>query len=409
MASTACEDVRRPGMDVGPLALVVLQGTPFCNLNCGYCYLSEASRRQRTQMPLQVVETVFSRILSSGLVGASLQVSWHSGEPLVLKPHYYAEAIAAILSLRDRYLPACCDIRFDIQTNGTLIDQDWCDFFKTHASVLNIGISCDGPAEMHDRYRVNWAGRPSHAQVVRGMDLMRANGLLFDAIAVVSPQALDAPEAFVAFFARYRDAIREFHFNLFDEFGIDLSQEAAIAEHAARYARFLRRVLAAYGSAVAPPTCRNFSAFYDMLRSSDATAAGLDARTMSRPLRSLTVDTAGNVSTFYAGLGGDECGDLYGDGRGLLVGNLLHDELQQIATSAKLQRMQQDFERSHRACEAACDYHGLCSGGYNLVKFKRFGHFDASETPECRIHVKTFADTLLDDMARHGAAGSASI
>ena len=126
-----------------------------------------------------------------------------------------------------------------------------------------------------------------------------------------------------------------------------------------------------------------------------------DARSMSRPLRALNVQTNGDVSTLYAGLTGNECQDLYGDGKGLIVGNLLIQELDEIASSGKLRRIVQDFEKSHSACEANCDYYRLCSGGYNLIKFNRFGKFDATETPECYIHVKTFTSTLLSELNRN--------
>jgi hypothetical protein len=66
--------------------------------------------------------------------------------------------------------------------------------------------------------------------------------------------------------------------------------------------------------------------------------------------------------------------------------------------TAFLKLILQDFEKSHLACEKGCDYFSLCSGGYNLVKFKRSGSFEATETPECFVHVKTFADTLLEDL-----------
>jgi uncharacterized protein len=130
-----------------------------------------------------------------------------------------------------------------------------------------------------------------------------------------------------------------------------------------------------------------------------------DARYMSRPFRSLSVDVNGNVSTFYAGLTADESRDLYGDGQGLLIGNLVSQELEEIARSDKLRRIAEDFETSHRACEAVCDYYSLCSGGFNLIKHKRFGTFAATETPECFVHVKTFANALLEDMNKHTGNG----
>ena len=66
---------------IGPVEMVVLQGTPFCNLNCSYCYLSEASRRNKATMDMPTIRTVFDKLLSSRYVDAALNVSWHSGEP----------------------------------------------------------------------------------------------------------------------------------------------------------------------------------------------------------------------------------------------------------------------------------------------------------------------------------------
>jgi uncharacterized protein len=396
------EDIRgRPNDGIcGPIELVVLQGTSFCNLNCSYCYLSESSRRNRSSMSLSALELIFEKILSSRYVGEGLQVSWHSGEPLVLKPGYYAEAIDKILALRNVYLSSDFDIQFDIQTNGTLIDQTWCDLFKAYESVLSVGVSCDGPAVLHDAYRRTWAGKATHQQVMKGIELLRANGLRFDVIAVVSPDGLQYPEAFIEFFAKNRDSLREFHFNLYDEFDIGLADEDSLELYCRRYDGFIRSLLKAYASLHPLPRIRNFSAFYEMVLSEAETKTQFDARSMSRPLKALNVQAHGDVTTFYAGLTGNECRDLYEDGRGLVVGNLLQQNLDEIASSRKLLRIWQDFEVSHKACEAECQYYGVCSGGYNLVKHKRFGTFNATETPECRIHVKTFANAVLEELGR---------
>ncbi len=100
----------------------------------------------------------------------------------------------------------------------------------------------------------------------------------------------------------------------------------------------------------------------------------------------------------------DECKDLkdlYGDGKGLVVGNILNQSLDDIAHSTKLSKIASDFEESHQACEAECEYFNLCSGGYNLIKYRRFESFSATQTPECFVHVKTFADTLLNDLNKN--------
>src|SRR3954453_5108501 len=87
---------------LGPIELIVLQGTPFCNLNCSYCCLSEESRRQTAKMPDALIERIFEQVFSSRFLGNKLTVSWHAGEPLVLPIAYYERAVETILAVRSR-------------------------------------------------------------------------------------------------------------------------------------------------------------------------------------------------------------------------------------------------------------------------------------------------------------------
>jgi uncharacterized protein len=395
-------------IEFAPIDLVVLQGTPLCNLNCSYCYLTEASRRTKATMDLSSVRKIFSKIFASRFVGDRLHVSWHSGEPTVLSPSYYDAAIEAILDLKAQHSSPDLPLRFDIQTNGTLINPKWCDFFKARREVLSVGVSCDGPAFLHDAGRKTWLAKPTHKQTVRGMNLLVENGITFDVTAVVSEPSLDHPQQFFEFFSSYASHIREFHFNLCDEFGIASEDIAARDVLADRYRHFLRWLLEALknvGCSERIIRIRNLTDFYERLFAPADSAKVHDARSASRPFRSVSVDTNGNISTFYAGLTLHDSADLYGDKRGLIVGNLLEQDLEEIAGSDKLRRIAQDFESSHQACQAACDYWSLCSGGFNLIKHKRFGTFEATETTECHIHVKTFVDALLEDMNRSARGG----
>ncbi len=359
--SSRSPDSSDGAISVGPIELVVLQGTPFCNLNCSYCYLSEASRKTKAWLPLHVLETVFTKILSSQYLGRSLHVSWHSGEPLVLKPSYYKSAVDAILRLKQLHAPPGFEIYFDIQTNGTLVNQAWCDFLKAYEHVLSIGISCDGPALLHDSHRRDWAGNPTHQLTEAGMQLLQANRLRFDVIAVVSEIGLDHPEALLEFFAPYSHHIREFHFNLHDQFCLhtdDTTRRDALAK---KYDAFLKALLDRLNKADhrpdALPRVRNFSTFYNRILSTSELKPDYDSRSMSRPFKTLNIDTSGDLSTFYAGLTAEDYKDLYGDSRGLVVGNLVTQELHEIAAGDKLNRIANDFECSHRACEQGCDYY----------------------------------------------------
>lgn len=384
-----------------PIELVVLQGTPFCNLNCTYCDLSAVSRRQKHRMPVETVERVFREIFGSGLgLAPEVTVIWHSGEPLTLDPAYYDACIDRILAMAAN---SPVTVRFDIQTNAVMIDDAWCDFFARHAAHLRVGVSCDGPAAIHDAFRVNWAARASHARTVRGMDALARRGIRYKAIAVVTERTLADPDAFFDFFARRQNEVRGFHFNILAEGGGADSDLRYTAEDRDRYYRFYRRLLdlcREYSSEDGEFTIENFTQGLARILAGQST----HAEASTAPFKSLNVDARGNVTTFYAGLAVETEADRYGDGRGLGLGNIHETGLADMARSPKLARMRADFAASRAACEAACPYHAVCPGGFELTKLTRHGHFDADETPECVVHVKALTDALLDDVNEHLAA-----
>ena len=397
------DELARENISVGPVEMAVLQGTSFCNLNCSYCYLSEKSRRNKSVMTTSTIESIFEELLSSRYIHDALRVSWHSGEPLVLKPSYYREAIETILKVKTSKCLSDFKIDFDIQTNGTLINQEWCDFINEFDGLLTIGISCDGPSFLHDLHRKNWSGKPTHNLTQDGMALLCSNNIKFDVTAVVSPESLKYPVEFLEYFSHFTDHIREFHFNLHDEFFIESGESRKIESYARQYDLFLRSLLdeVTKNEKTKFPRIRNFSSFYNRLFVAEGERPKYDARNMSKPFKTLSIEANGDVTTFYAGLTVDECRDLkdlYGDCKGMVVGNVLNESLDHIANSAKLEKIASDFEVSHRACEAECEYYNLCSGGYNLIKYRRFASFDATQTPECFVHVKTFTDTLLSHL-----------
>ena len=151
-------------------------------------------------MPLSIIERVFRNIFEDRLFGPYIAVVWHSGEPLTLLPEYYRAAIELIVSLRDELAPGAVTLEFDFQTNGVLISDAWIAFFEEQRHHLRLGISCDGPAEMHDAFRNNWGGKPTHAKVVAGMKQLSDAAFPFKIIAVVTDKTLADPDGFFDFF-----------------------------------------------------------------------------------------------------------------------------------------------------------------------------------------------------------------
>src|SRR5208283_2213465 len=123
----------------GPVAdfleILVLQPTPFCNIDCDYCYLP--NRNDKRRMGLETIRAAVALVFNGGLVKNRLSVVWHAGEPLVLPVAYYERALVAI----EETVDGRAEIQHSFQTNGTLIDDAWCLFFKQ--PTMRVGLSID--------------------------------------------------------------------------------------------------------------------------------------------------------------------------------------------------------------------------------------------------------------------------
>ena len=104
------------------MELLVIQPTPFCNINCSYCYLP--NRHSKAVVSRETLSNLFSQVFASGWVDGFLSVVWHAGEPMVLPIEFYREAFRIVDALK----PAGVSVGHSFQTNGMLIDDAWCDF-----------------------------------------------------------------------------------------------------------------------------------------------------------------------------------------------------------------------------------------------------------------------------------------
>ncbi|MDR5752558.1 MULTISPECIES: radical SAM protein [unclassified Caballeronia] len=383
-----------------PVEQLVLQGTSFCNINCTYCDLSEESRRTKSRMPPELALTLISELIDADLLAPDFVVVWHSGEPLTLLPAYYAGMIDAITDLCARRAPHV-SVSFDIQTNGTLIDEAWCDFFERHARVIRLGVSCDGPPELHDAFRIDRRGKSTFERTLRGMNALDARGIRYNVIAVVTRKTMADPQSFLEFFHARRASLTDFHFNVLASPVAGMDDLTYAETDRAAFQRFYRRVFDWWdekrheGSAL---PIRNVSQTLERI----ATVGRADAPSFisetSAPLRSLNMDAKGNVTTFYAGLDIATQADRYGDGNGLALGNIQRTALAQMLVSKKLTAMLGDFARSHHRCAQTCEYYAVCPGGFELIQWLDHAgsHCDAPETTECIIHVKALTDAALD-------------
>ena len=141
--------------------MVVVQPTAFCNINCTYCYLPD--RDNKHVIAQSTVTRLFSEIFASGWACPEITVVWHAGEPLVAPVAFYREAFAAI----ERMRPASVIVKHSFQTNGTLIDAEWCRLFLEWN--VGVGVSIDGPRELHDRHRKTRSGKGTFDKTLAGI------------------------------------------------------------------------------------------------------------------------------------------------------------------------------------------------------------------------------------------------
>ena len=169
----------------------------ICNLGCRYCYYLEKEHLypegESFRMPDEVLEEYIVQHIDAS-PETVIRFSWHGGEPTVLGLDYFRK----VVELQRRHLPPGRRIVNGIQTNGTLLDEDWCRFLA--AEGFAVGISIDGPQEMHDRFRVTKDGRPTHEQTMRGYKLLQEHGVYTDILCVVNAHNVRFPLQVYRFF-----------------------------------------------------------------------------------------------------------------------------------------------------------------------------------------------------------------
>lgn len=356
--------------------LAVMQPTPFCNIDCSYCYLPD--RKSKATMSLEVVRRIAEEVFSSDAVEAPIVFLWHLGEPLVVPITFYEEAFAAIESVNRQFDRP---YSHSFQTNGTLIHAGWIELFKRHR--VGIGVSIDGPAFIHDRVRVNRLGKGTHADVLRGIALLREARVPHGAIAVLTDYTLDHPDAFFDFFAE--QSIEDVAFNIDEIEGIH--QKSSFGESLAvtRFKAFLRRLL---DLSEARPGTMKMREIWTNLRTLSSQESD-PYNTMNQPYRILNFSAKGEFTTF--------CPELLAakDGR-FVMGNILTDRLSDLALNATFQTVRDEIARGVAQCKASCSYWRFCGGGSPSNKFFEHGRFDVTDTVTCAIHKKATVDVLLD-------------
>ncbi|MBQ2507701.1 MAG: anaerobic sulfatase-maturation protein [Bacteroidaceae bacterium] len=179
-----------------PMYIMLKPAGSLCNLRCKYCYYFEKNQLYQQDKNHVITDALLEKFIKDYIesqVSPEVLFTWHGGETLMRPIAFYEKALELQKFYgRGRHIENC------IQTNGTLITDEWCKFFKENAFL--VGVSIDGPQEFHDEYRKTAGGGPSFQKVMKGIRLLNKHGVQWNALAVVNDFNADYPLDFYHFF-----------------------------------------------------------------------------------------------------------------------------------------------------------------------------------------------------------------
>jgi uncharacterized protein len=372
-----------PANAVPLMETVVVQPTPFCNINCTYCYLPQ--RHDKSVMEQSTIATLFAKIFASGWTRHGLSVIWHAGEPLVVPISFYQTAFEAIEALR----PASLQLRHSIQTNGMLITPAWCDFFKQWG--VGVGVSIDGPKRLHDAHRITRSGRGTFDKTVAAIRLLRRENVPFHVISVLSQEGMNAAQEMLDFYLS--EGIEDVCFNVEESEGDHVSGLFASGDAQGRYRRFLEEF---WRLSRQSGRIRFIREVDGMLPRVFRPVQSAMTNAQVEPFGMLNVDCRGNVSSFSPEL----LGLAHAGYDNFIIGNINTDSLEEMRRSPTLSAMARDVAAGVEACRRDCEYFSVCGGGAPVNKLAENGSFCSTRTSFCGLTQMVPVDLILDSFDR---------
>ncbi|MBM3957995.1 MAG: anaerobic sulfatase maturase, partial [Gemmatimonadetes bacterium] len=333
------------------VSVLVKPASSRCNLACAYCfYLEKAALYPWEGRPALSLDT-FEAFLRQYMEGFAqpYTFAWQGGEPTLMGLPFFQAAVQLEARVAREVNPGSLShISNAIQTNGVQLDDDWARFFKE--SNFLVGVSVDGPPEMHDRYRTDRTGRPSHRAAMDGVEHLRRRGVEFNILTVVSSANVEHPEELLGWLVGQR--FRQLQFIPLVE---PLPGHTSVVEAGAlpgsitpqQYGRFLERLFDAWVAAGSDSVrIRWFDNLVQLLWGHPAETCEMARRC------GMYVVLEHNGDCYPC--------DFFVQGEWLL-GNVLETPLEKIVNSAIFHRFRRMKSRLHPECRD-CPWLSLCHG-----------------------------------------------
>jgi len=354
---------------------IVMQPTQLCNLNCSYCYLPDRDKNWK-------MEPIIAERVAQGIteLGNAVEIIWHGGEPLSCGLPYFTKLVDHFDRLREQEL-----VRHAIQTNATLINERWCEFFRHHQ--FRVGVSIDGPAWANTK-RVGWNSSPSFDKIMHGIRYLREAEIPFSAICVVSGNTLGKARELYNFFVELRCA--SLGINVEEQLGVHtVTINSQQADGTTRVTKFWQELFRAWQE-------NPFIKVREFARMLPSLVALTDGQVASPEVYDIFPSVAWNGDVVL--LAPEFLNTVAPRYNNFVVGNILNEDLQTIVERGKLAVYVEDFVRGVNRCRQECEYFSLCYGGQAGNKFFEHDTTNETETVFCRNSEKRLADAILQEL-----------
>lgn len=358
-------------------AYVVLQPTTLCNANCHYCYLPD--RKKSQQMSPLVTKAVADSIYEQN-ADFPITLIWHGGEPLATGLNNFEILIEPFNGLEREG-----KVQHNIQTNATLINSDWCSFFKKHN--FKIGVSIDGGKELNIQ-RVDWAGKPIFEQILRGISLLKEHLIDFGLIAVINHSNIEKAEEFYHFFLSLK---------ITEGLGINIEEDEGV--HRIQ-TEFNNEVVLNFWKDLFLAWKKNPKIRIREIEQILKYAYAVINNKPHEPHKCIdpfpTIAWNGDVCLLSPEFGGIKSSK--SEYNNFKVGNILDESLTSIISKKDTIRYVTDFLDGIKRCKIECIYYGICGGGQASNKYFEHGTTNATETAFCRnskiLPIKAILETI---------------
>ncbi len=324
------------------ISVLIKPVSASCNLNCEYCfYRDEAEKREKAnygRMSDELIEIIVGRLFEADMPKGSMNVAFQGGEPMLAGIEYFRKFVSEVEKYdRSRVV-------FSLQTNGTLIDDEFAEFF--HENDFLIGISLDGESKSHNQSRVDYSGKGSHSAVMHGCGILRRHNVKFNILSVITDSNADRIEKNYNFLKNNKLDWLQFIPCIGRDHEIGLSKDNWLKAELKLFDLWFSDFIAALKKGVEPPSIRFFDNLVLALRGIRPEMCGMGGTCNVQNV----IEADGSIfpCDFY-------CTDEY------FMGNIKEKSFRELFYSDGAKKFIEELSRPQKC--TVCQYFRFCGGG----------------------------------------------